>query len=98
MRIKNEMIEFVNENFEVIKNNFYNSELNILEEILEDELHRGEGDIDDHNMLVEFLNHQMNVSTAEELVEAINERSLGVDFEDNEDTNELFKMIKAIKE
>jgi hypothetical protein len=93
MRIKNEMIEFVNENFEVIKNNFYNSELNILEEIHEDE-----GDIDNHNMLVEFLNHQMNVSTAGELVKVINERSLGVDFEDNEDTNELFKMIKVIKE
>jgi hypothetical protein len=93
MRIKNEMIEFVNKNFEVIKNNFYNSELNILEEIHEDE-----GDIDNHNMLVEFLNHQMNVSTAGELVKVINERSLGVDFGDNEDTNELFKMIKVIKE
>jgi RecJ-like exonuclease len=93
MKVKNEMIEFVSGNFEVIKNNFYNDELNILEEIYEDE-----GDIDDHNMLVEFLNNQMNISTAEELIEVINERSLGVDFEDNEDTNELFKMIKAIKE
>jgi hypothetical protein len=96
--MKNEMIKFVSENFDVIKNNFYNDELNILEEIYEDELHRGEGDIDDHNMLVEFLNNQMNISTAEELIEVINERSLGVDFEDDEDTNELFKMIKVIKE
>jgi RecJ-like exonuclease len=93
MKVKNEMIEFVSGNFEVIKNNFYNDELNILEEIYEDE-----GDIDDHNMLVEFLNNQMNISTAEELIEVINERSLGVDFEDDEDTNELFKMIKVIKE
>jgi hypothetical protein len=91
--MKNEMIKFVSENFDVIKNNFYNDELNILEEIYEDE-----GDIDDHNMLVEFLNNQMNISTAEELIEVINERSLGVDFEDDEDTNELFKMIKVIKE
>ena len=35
--MKKEMIKFVSENFEVIKNNFYKSELNILEEILETE-------------------------------------------------------------
>jgi RecJ-like exonuclease len=88
--MKNEMIKFVSENFEIIKNNFYKDELNILEEIYEDE-----GDIDDHNMLVEFLNNQMNVETVEELIDVINERSIGVDL-DGDEVNELFNMIKAI--
>jgi hypothetical protein len=88
--MKNEMIKFVSENFEIIKNNFYKDELNILEEIYEDE-----GDIDDYNMLVEFLNNQMNVETVEELIDVINERSIGVDL-DGEEVNELFNMIKTI--
>jgi len=92
MKVKNEMIEFVIENFDVIKNQFLKDELNILEEIYEDE-----GDIDDHNMLVEFLNNQMNVETSEELIDVINERSIGVDLDDIE-VEELFNMIKAIKE
>jgi RecJ-like exonuclease len=91
--MKKEMIKFVSENFEVIKNNFYKSELNILEEILETE-----GDQNVFDILVEFLNNQMNVSTTEELIDAINERSLGVDYDDEDDVNQLFDMIKAIKE
>jgi RecJ-like exonuclease len=91
--MKKEMIKFVSENFEVIKNNFYKSELNILEEILETE-----GDQNEFDFLVEFLNNQMNVSTTEELIDAINERSLGVDYDDEDDANKLFDMIKAIKE
>jgi RecJ-like exonuclease len=91
--MKKEMIKFVSENFEVIKNNFYKSELNILEEILETE-----GDQNEFDFLVEFLNNQMNVSTTEELIDAINERSLGVDYDDEDDVNQLFDMIKAIKE
>jgi RecJ-like exonuclease len=91
--MKKEMIKFVSENFEVIKNNFYKSELNILEEILETE-----GDQNEFDFLVEFLNNQMNVSTTEELIDAINERSLGVDYDDEDDANQLFDMIKAIKE
>jgi RecJ-like exonuclease len=91
--MKKEMIKFVSENFEVIKNNFYKSELNILEEILETE-----GDQNEFDFLVEFLNNQMNVSTTEELIDAINERSLGVDYDDENDVNQLFDMIKALKE
>jgi hypothetical protein len=92
--MKKEMIEFVEENFEVIKNNFYKSELNILEEILETE---GDQNIE-FDFLVEFLNNQMNVSTTEELIDAINERSLGVDYDDEDEVNELFNMIKSLKE
>ena len=91
--MKKEMIKFVSENFEVIKNNFYKSELNILEEILETE-----GDQNEFDFLVEFLNNQMNVSTTEELIDTINERSLGVDYDDEDDVNQLFDMIRAIKE
>jgi hypothetical protein len=40
----------------------------------------------------------MNVSTTEELIDSINERSLGVDYDDEDDVNQLFDMIKAIKE
>jgi len=92
--MKKEMIKFVSENFEVIKNNFYKSELNILEEILETE---GDQNIE-FDFLVEFLNNQMNVSTTEELIDAINERSLGVDYDDEDEVNELFNMIKSLKE
>jgi len=88
------MIKFVEENFEVIKDNFYKSELNILEEILETE---GDQNIE-FDFLVEFLNNQMNVSTTEELIDAINERSLGVDYDDEDEVNELFNMIKSLKE
>jgi RecJ-like exonuclease len=91
--MKKEMIKFVSENFEVIKNNFYKSELNILEEILETE-----GDQNEFDFLVEFLNNQMNVSTTEELIDLINERSLGVDYDDEDDANQLFDMIKVLKE
>ena len=88
------MIKFVSENFEVIKNNFYKSELNILEEMFEDDIN----DKEEFDYLSEFLINQMNVSTAEELIDAINERSLGVDYDDEDDANQLFDMVKAIKE
>jgi RecJ-like exonuclease len=91
--MKKEMIKFVSENFEVIKNNFYKSELNILEDILETE-----GDQNEFDYLVEFLNNQMNVSTTEELIDVINERSLGVDYDDEDDVKHLFDMIKVLKE
>jgi hypothetical protein len=91
--MKKEMIKFVSENFEVIKNNFYKSELNILEEILEDE-----GDQYEFDLLVECLNNQLEVDSAEDLIDAINERSIGIDLDDESDCDELFDMIKAIKE
>jgi hypothetical protein len=91
--MKKEMIKFVSENFEVIKNNFYKSELNILEEILEDE-----GDQYEFDLLVECLNNQLEVDSAEDLIGAINERSIGIDLDDESDCDELFDMIKAIKE
>lgn len=90
--MKNEMIKFVSENFDVIKNQFLKDEIEILNEIFEDE-----GDLVEHNRLTEFLLDQMKVSTAEELIDVINERSLGVNL-DGVEVGELFNMIKAIKE
>ena len=40
----------------------------------------------------------LNNSNVEELIDIINECSLGVDYEDEEDCNNLFNMIKAMKE
>ena len=89
--MKSEMIKFVSDNFEVIKNNFLKDEMNILEEMFEDE----ELDENEFNHLSEFLINQMNVSTAEELIDVINERSLGVDL-DSDEVNDLFDMIKEV--
>ena len=89
--MKSEMIKFVSDNFEVIKNNFLKDEMNILEEMFEDE----EIDENEFNHLSEFLINQMNVSTTEELIDVINERSLGVDF-DSDEVNDLFDMIKEV--
>jgi len=88
--MKNEMIKFVNENFDVIKNQFLKDELEILDDCVGD-------DINEFNMLTECLFEQMEVSTAEELIDVINERSIGVDL-DGVEVEELFNMIKAIKE
>jgi len=88
--MKNEMIKFVSENFDVIKSQFLKDELEILDDNFSD-------DIVEFNMLSEFLFKQMEVSTAEELIDVINERSIGVDLDDVE-VEELFDMIKSIKE
>jgi hypothetical protein len=88
--MKKEMIKFVSENFEVIKAQFLKDELEIINECFED-------DIVELNMLTEFLLDQIEVGNAEELIEVINERSIGVDL-DSDEVIELFNMIKAIKE
>ena len=90
--MKNEMIKFVSENFDVIKSQFLKDELEILAEGFNDR-----GDFEDFISLINFLVDQMNVSTAEELIDVINERSIGVDLDDVE-VEELFDMIKSIKE
>jgi len=91
--MKNEMIKFVSENFEVIKNNFLKDEISILEEMFEDDIN----DKEEFAYLSEFLINQMNVSTAKELIDVINDRSIGVDL-DGEEVIKLFNMIKAISE
>ena len=86
--MKNEMIKFVNENFEVIKSQFLKDELEIINECFED-------DIVELNRLNEFLLNQIEVESAEELIEVVNKRSIGVDL-DSDEVIKLFDMIKAI--
>ena len=80
MKVKNEMVEFVGENFELIRNQF----------IKQEEEHGGNCFLDEV--------YNLNISEGERLVDIINECSLGVEYEDDEDTNNLFNMIKAMKE
>jgi hypothetical protein len=82
--VVSEMVKFVSQNFDTIKANFLQSELEILDDI--------EAEEEDYSN----LNSQMNVSSAEELINAINERTLGVDLEDDMDASELFDMIREL--
>jgi hypothetical protein len=82
--MKNEMIKFVSENFEIIKNNFYESEI----EVIENDDFCDEFDIDNLKDDIYLANN------AEELIDLINERSIGVDLDDEDDCEELFDMIK----
>ena len=78
------MVKFVRQNFDTIKANFIESELEML------------GDIEAEEEDYANLNSQMDVSSAEELIDAINERTLGVDLEDDKDMSKLFNMIKKL--
>jgi hypothetical protein len=89
--MKKEMIKFVSENFEVIKAQFLKDELEILNDCFGD-------DQDELDELTEVLYEQLEVNSAEELLDVINEKTLGVDYDDEDDANQLFDMIKAIKE
>jgi hypothetical protein len=87
--MKNEMIKFVSENFEMIKLNYFNIEKDIIEDLDEDD--------DEINEMIDELNNQMSeVNNALDLIELINERGLGIDFSDKDDCEELFDMIKNI--
>jgi hypothetical protein len=89
--MKKEMIKFVEENFEVIKAKFLKDELEILNDCFGD-------DQDELDELTEVLYEQLEVNSAEELLDVINEKTQGVDYDDEDDANKLFDMIKAIKE
>jgi hypothetical protein len=78
--MKNEMIKFIDENFEVIKNQFIKQENECGGNMFLDEV------------------YSLNNSESEELLEIINECSHGIDFNDLNDCNILFNMIKAMKE
>jgi hypothetical protein len=86
--MKSEMIKFVSENFEVIFNNFYESEKDAI-------LNCDDCDLSDLYNLDYDLE---NADSAEELIELINERTIGVDLDDEDESEELFDMIKELKE
>jgi hypothetical protein len=87
MKVLNEMIEFVNSNFEVIKNNFYQVEKEIIEDLDEDVIEIEE--------MIACLEGQMSgVFDTDSLIELINERSIGVDLNDDDECEELFEQIE----
>jgi hypothetical protein len=85
-RNMDELINLVKNNFQTIKDNFIKNELEIIDDVEYDDDSEKEEDI-------EFLNDQMNVSTAEDLINAINERSLGVDLSVEDEVRDLYDEI-----
>jgi hypothetical protein len=87
--MKNETLEFINEHFETIKSSFTNDETQIIEEL---DLNKGEVEY-----LLDYFYKQMNeVESALDLLQVINERSLGIDLNNDEEVEKLFNMIKNI--
>lgn len=87
--MKNETIEFINEHFEMVKSSFINDEIQMIEEL---DLNNGE-----ILSLLMFLNKQMSsVENSLDLLQVINERSLGVDLDNDEEVEKLLNMIKNI--
>ena len=85
--MKNQLVNFVEVNFEEVKSFFYNQEREII-------IEEFENDLIERDEYIKFLNEQMNVSTSIELLEVINERSLGVDLDSDDECEELFEMVK----
>jgi hypothetical protein len=90
--MKSKLEKFVSENFVNIQNTFLKDENNILKEMLEDKILS----IDDFDYLVNCLEEQMNVFTAIELIEAINERSLGINLNNENECENLLEMLENI--
>jgi hypothetical protein len=90
--MKNEMIKFVSENFEVIKNKYTQHE----EEMIAEEV-----EYFDEDEILEFLSileNQMNVETSEELIEVIRTREGMFNSNSYNFDNELFNILKGITE
>jgi len=81
---KNEIVDFVEKNFDTIKDNFYKSEKEIIM------------DTDGDEIDLSNLEDQLSTATdAVSLIDVINERSIGVDLNDSEEAQELFDQIKS---
>jgi hypothetical protein len=91
--MKNELIEFVSLNFEAIKRNFLESEYDIIEDVFED--NKDITEIDKEELIYFLENQLLNATTAKELIDVINERSIGIDLNNNDECTELFKMIET---
>jgi chromosome condensin MukBEF MukE localization factor len=87
--MKNETLEFINEHFETIKSSFINDETQIIEEL--------DLSNDETLGLLIFLNKQMiSVVNSLDLLQVINERSLGIDLDNDKELEQLLNMIKNI--
>jgi hypothetical protein len=80
-----DMVDFVKQNFDVIKDNFYKSEKDI---IMND-------DYGDETDLANLEDQLLEATDALSLINVINERSIGVDLNDPEEAEELFNQIKS---
>jgi hypothetical protein len=80
--------KYVSENFENIKSKFIRDEIQIIESL----------DIESSEIkrLTEIMLNSMNISTTEELINVINERSIGIDLNDDIQCEELLNMLKNI--
>ena len=90
--MKNEMIKFVSENFDVIKNKYTQHE----EEMIAEEV-----EYFDEDEILEFLSileNQMNVKTSKELIEVIRTREGMFNSNSYNFDNELFNILKGITE
>ena len=90
--MKNKLNEFVSKNFEIIKIKFLEDERNILIDLKGDEVINKE-QFDD---LSKILENQLNVFNVDELIKAINERSMDLDLNDDSKCNVLLDMLKNI--
>lgn len=80
-----DMVDFVKQNFDVIKDNFYESEKDT---IMND-------DYGDETDLANLEDQLSEATDALSLINIINERSIGVDLNDPEEAEELFDQIKS---
>ena len=84
----NDMINFVEQNFDTIKSNFLKSEIELIKDSAEDE--------EDEKNLMNYLNDSLNKATdASSLIDVINERSIGIDLSNPKEVEELFNEIKG---
>lgn len=83
-----DMINFVEQNFDTIKSNFLKSEIELIKDSAEDE--------EDEKNLMNYLNDSLNKATdASSLIDVINERSIGIDLSNPKEVEELFNEIKG---
>ena len=90
--MKNKLNEFVSKNFEIIKIKFLEDERNILIDLKDDETI----DKEQFDDLSKILENQLNVFNVNELIKAINERSMDLDINDDSKCNVLLDMLKNI--
>jgi hypothetical protein len=85
--MKNEMMKFVDENFELLKSNYYQIEIDI-----QNELDESDEEIEEMN---QFLDKKMSeVNSSLDLIELINDRGIGIDIDNEDECEELLIEIQ----
>jgi hypothetical protein len=85
--MKNEMMKFVDENFELLKSNYYQ-----IENDIQNELDESDEEIEEMN---QSLDEQMSeINSSLDLIELINERGIGIDIDNEDECEELLIEIQ----